>query len=171
MSCEVQASPAGRMPCARLCGVSIAACLWHCCSPCSKSSIDPSSIHVHDADAHRRGVSLLLGAIGLWCVVVRGHAAHARNRRAPRPRRAACAAHAIGREQRRPARRHRPGPWPRRAAGLTRYLGTLLFETEPLDPATFAATTVALFVIALMASYLPARRAAAVSPLESMRAD
>ena len=57
------------------------------------------------------------------------------------------------------------------AAGLTRFLGTLLFETEPLDPATFAATTVALFVIAVLASYLPARRAAAVSPLESMRAD
>jgi len=57
------------------------------------------------------------------------------------------------------------------AAGLTRFLGTLLFETEPLDLPTFAATTVALFVIAVLASYLPARRAAAVSPLESMRAD
>ena len=57
------------------------------------------------------------------------------------------------------------------AAGLTRFLGTLLFETEPLDPPTFVATTVALFVIAVLASYLPARRAAAVSPLESMRAD
>jgi len=57
------------------------------------------------------------------------------------------------------------------AAGLTRFLGTLLFETEPLDLPTFAATTVALFVIAVLASYLPARRAASVSPLESMRAD
>jgi putative ABC transport system permease protein len=57
------------------------------------------------------------------------------------------------------------------AAGLTRFLGTLLFETEPLDPPTFAATTVALFVVAILASYLPARRAAAVSPLESMRTD
>jgi hypothetical protein len=45
------------------------------------------------------------------------------------------------------------------AAGLTRFLGTLLFETEPLDLPTFAATTVALFVIAVLASYLPARRA------------
>ncbi len=57
------------------------------------------------------------------------------------------------------------------AAGLTRFLGTLLFETEPMDPATFATTTVALFVVAILASYLPARRAAAVSPLESMRTD
>ena len=57
------------------------------------------------------------------------------------------------------------------AAGLTRFLGTLLFETEPLDLPTFAATTVALFVVAVLASYLPARRAASVSPLESMRGD
>ena len=57
------------------------------------------------------------------------------------------------------------------AVGLTRFLGTLLFETEPLDPATFATTTVVLFVIAVLASYLPARRAAGISPLESMRAD
>ena len=39
------------------------------------------------------------------------------------------------------------------AAGLTRFLGTLLFETEPLDLPTFAATTVALFVVAVLASY------------------
>lgn len=57
------------------------------------------------------------------------------------------------------------------AAWLTRFLGTLLFETEPLDPGTFVATTAALLVVAVMASYLPARRAASVSPLESMKTD
>ena len=57
------------------------------------------------------------------------------------------------------------------AAGLTRFLGTLLFETEPLDPPTFVATTVTLFVIAVLASYLPHDEQASVSPLESMRAD
>jgi putative ABC transport system permease protein len=57
------------------------------------------------------------------------------------------------------------------AAGLTRYLGDLLFETRPRDPVTFATTAAALFVVAVIASYLPARRAASVSPLESMKGE
>jgi putative ABC transport system permease protein len=57
------------------------------------------------------------------------------------------------------------------AAALTRFMAGLLFETEPLDPATFAITSAALFLVALAASYLPARRAAHVSPLESMRTE
>ncbi|HUF46756.1 MAG TPA: ABC transporter permease [Vicinamibacterales bacterium] len=57
------------------------------------------------------------------------------------------------------------------AFGLTRFLTGILYETEPLDPATFAGMTLALFVVALVASLLPARRAAAVSPLESMRTE
>jgi len=57
------------------------------------------------------------------------------------------------------------------AAALTRFLGGILFETEPLDPLTFLAMSAALFVVCLVASYLPARKAALVSPLESMRAD
>jgi predicted permease len=54
------------------------------------------------------------------------------------------------------------------AAGLTRFLGALLFDTAPLDLATFAGTSLALLIVALIASYLPARRAAAVSPLTAM---
>jgi predicted permease len=57
------------------------------------------------------------------------------------------------------------------AAGLTRYMRGLLYETEPLDPVTFAAMSGALLVVAFLASYIPARRAAHVSPLESMKAD
>ena len=57
------------------------------------------------------------------------------------------------------------------AAGLTRYMQGLLYETEPLDPGTFAAMSAALLVVAFLASYLPARRASHVSPLESMKAD
>jgi predicted permease len=57
------------------------------------------------------------------------------------------------------------------AYGLTRFLGELLFDTPPLDVATFAAMSGALFVVAVLASYLPARRAASVSPLESLRAE
>jgi predicted permease len=57
------------------------------------------------------------------------------------------------------------------AAGLTRLMQGLLFETEALDPATFATMSVALLAVAALSSYLPARRAALVSPLESMKAD
>jgi ABC-type antimicrobial peptide transport system permease subunit len=55
------------------------------------------------------------------------------------------------------------------AIGLTRFLGQILYETEPLDPWTFAAMTTLLFAVSLLASFIPARRAAAVSPLESMK--
>jgi putative ABC transport system permease protein len=55
------------------------------------------------------------------------------------------------------------------AAGLTRLLGSLLYETTPLDPLTFVAMAALLAIVALLASYLPARRAAATSPLEAMR--
>jgi putative ABC transport system permease protein len=56
------------------------------------------------------------------------------------------------------------------AVGLTRLLVSLLFETRPLDPLTFAAVAIVLLLVALVASYLPARRAARISPMESMRA-
>jgi putative ABC transport system permease protein len=55
------------------------------------------------------------------------------------------------------------------AVGLTRLLGTLLFETAPLDPLTFAAMAGVLLAVAFLASYLPARRAASISPMESMK--
>lgn len=55
------------------------------------------------------------------------------------------------------------------AFGLTRLLRSLLFETEPLDPVTFTAMAAVLLLVAAVASYLPARRAAAISPLEAMR--
>jgi predicted permease len=54
---------------------------------------------------------------------------------------------------------------------LTRLLRGLLYGTEPLDPLTFAAMSLVLFLVGLLASYLPARRAAAVDPMESLRMD
>jgi putative ABC transport system permease protein len=57
------------------------------------------------------------------------------------------------------------------AAGLTRFLGGLLYETKPLDLVTFAAMAVLLFLVGLFAAYLPARNAAAVSPMEAMRTE
>jgi predicted permease len=56
------------------------------------------------------------------------------------------------------------------AWALTGYMGELLFETTPLDPATFAGMSAAMLAVAALASFLPARRAARVSPLESMKA-
>jgi ABC-type lipoprotein release transport system permease subunit len=48
---------------------------------------------------------------------------------------------------------------------------SLLFEVNPLDPATFAAVALGLVLAASLASYLPALRATAVDPMEALRAD
>ncbi|HUQ88810.1 MAG TPA: ABC transporter permease, partial [Vicinamibacterales bacterium] len=45
------------------------------------------------------------------------------------------------------------------AAGLTRYLSGMLFDLTPLDPPTYAAVAILFATVALIASYLPARRA------------
>lgn len=52
---------------------------------------------------------------------------------------------------------------------LTRFLGTLLFEVSATDPLTFAGVSVLLFCVSMLATYLPARRAAATAPLEALR--
>jgi ABC-type antimicrobial peptide transport system permease subunit len=57
------------------------------------------------------------------------------------------------------------------AAALTRFLSGMLYEVEPLDVATFTLMPIVLLAVAVLASYLPARRAAAISPLEAMRAE
>jgi putative ABC transport system permease protein len=55
------------------------------------------------------------------------------------------------------------------ALGLTRTLTSLLFETTATDPITFAAVVAVLAAVALLASYLPARRAATIAPVEALR--
>jgi putative ABC transport system permease protein len=57
------------------------------------------------------------------------------------------------------------------AAGLTRFLASILFEIQPGDLPTFAAVSVILFAVALAATWLPARRAASVDPLVALRAE
>jgi ABC-type antimicrobial peptide transport system permease subunit len=46
---------------------------------------------------------------------------------------------------------------------------SLLFATQPSDPATFAATIFVLGVIATVAGYVPARRASRVNPITALR--
>ena len=55
------------------------------------------------------------------------------------------------------------------AAIVTRYMRDLLFGLTPLDPATFAAVALFVAAIAVLASYVPARRAASVDPLVALR--
>ncbi len=55
------------------------------------------------------------------------------------------------------------------ALGLTRYLRSFLFGVKPSDPLTVLAVAGLLIGVALLASYLPARRAAKVEPMEALR--
>lgn len=55
------------------------------------------------------------------------------------------------------------------ALAVTRLMLALLFGVSPTDPGTFAAVAVLLVAVALLASWLPASRAAAVEPLEAIR--
>ena len=55
------------------------------------------------------------------------------------------------------------------ASLLTRLLGRLLYEVEPLDPWTFAATALILLVVAAVASYVPARRGMRMTPVGALR--
>lgn len=57
------------------------------------------------------------------------------------------------------------------AAALVRLMKTLLFGISPLDPLTFLAVPLILATAAALASYLPARRAAGVDPVEALRSE
>jgi ABC-type antimicrobial peptide transport system permease subunit len=54
---------------------------------------------------------------------------------------------------------------------LSRLLRSFLFEVSALDPVTFSLVPLLIVIVALLAAWIPARRAAAVDPMQALRAD
>jgi putative ABC transport system permease protein len=57
------------------------------------------------------------------------------------------------------------------AVFLVRTLADLLYEVDPLDPATFVTVPLLLLLVGLLAVYIPARRASALEAVETLRSD
>jgi predicted permease len=57
------------------------------------------------------------------------------------------------------------------AVASTRFLSTLLYDVRAVDPAVFAAMSLAMLGVGVLASWMPARRASGVNPSESLRSD
>jgi len=57
------------------------------------------------------------------------------------------------------------------ALAATRLLATLLYDVRAVDPIVFVAMSMMMIGVGMLASYLPARRASNVNPIESLRID
>ena len=66
-------------------------------------------------------------------------------------------------------RDHAFGSFDKLLLGVTRFLRAMLYGVSPFDPVSFVAVTLVLSSIAFVASYVPARRAANVDPVDALR--
>jgi len=57
------------------------------------------------------------------------------------------------------------------AVFATRLMRSMLFEVDPLDPAVLVLAAVSIFLLAIAASVIPARRAASIEPMQALRAE
>jgi ABC-type antimicrobial peptide transport system permease subunit len=53
--------------------------------------------------------------------------------------------------------------------GLTRFIASFLFGVKPIDPVSFVAAPLLLSAVALLAAWVPARRASRVDPMRTLR--
>jgi putative ABC transport system permease protein len=57
------------------------------------------------------------------------------------------------------------------AVALTRFMKTMLYDVSPMDPLTYGVVSAGLMLVAALASYLPARRAAGIDPAQTLRTE
>jgi ABC-type antimicrobial peptide transport system permease subunit len=57
------------------------------------------------------------------------------------------------------------------AVFATRLMRSMLFEVDPLDPAVLVLAAISIFLLAIAASVIPARRAASIEPMQALRAE
>ena len=57
------------------------------------------------------------------------------------------------------------------ALGVSRLFTSVLFEVKPTDPLTFIPVSLILIAVALVASYIPARRATKADPMVALRSE
>jgi ABC-type lipoprotein release transport system permease subunit len=57
------------------------------------------------------------------------------------------------------------------AVFATRLLRSMLFQVDPLDPAVLVLAAIAIFLLAVAASVIPARRAASIDPMQALRTE
>ena len=159
---------------------SIRRAVWSLDPQLAVSHMQPMEQAISESEAPRRFNTIVLsafafGAVLLAALGIYGVIAYTA---AERTHEIAIAYGAGGAENRRVSSHPRFGR-PTRDGGLrlglaggaaaTRFVEPLLFDVSPFDPAVFALAAAGIFVLALVASFLPARRATRVDPMVALR--